>query len=206
MTDKITEVPQFPELVFDEIPHVYKLNGIVIPSVSNIMEPLNRAKYDGISESTLNRAADKGTAVHNSIENFIKFDFVDIPPEHAGYFDAFMDWWNATKPVVVGSEVRMYHKLMGYAGTCDLLCYIGDELHLYDYKSTYAVSEMTCGVQLEAYSQALASHGIKVRKKHILHLKKDGKFKDIEFPVNDASRWRVFGACKTVYDYLGSCK
>lgn len=201
MTDKILTVPEFTELVFDETPHIYLLDGIQIPSVSNVMEPLNRVKYDGISEKTLERAADKGTAVHNGIENFLKFNIIDIPPEHRGYMDAFLDWWELMKPVVVGSEIRMYHKIMRYAGTCDLLCYIGDELNLIDYKSTYTVSEMTCGVQLEAYAQALASHGIEVARKRILHLKRDGAYKVFDFPVKDAVRWRVFGACKIVYDY-----
>lgn len=202
MTDKIMTVPDFPELVFDEVPHIYLLDGIQIPSVSNVMEPLNRVKYDGINEKTLERAAEKGTAVHNAIENYLKFGFIDIPPEHQPYMDAFLDWWKLMNPVVVGSEIRMYHRLMRYAGTCDLLCYIEDELNLIDYKTTYTVSEMTCGVQLEAYAQALASHGIKVARKRILHLKRDGSHKFIEFPANDAVRWRVFGACKTVYDYV----
>ena len=82
MTDKTIRLPEFPELVFDEEPHIYLLDGVQIPSVSNIMEPLNRAKYDGISERTLDRAAEKGTIVHNAIENFLKFDIVDIPSEH----------------------------------------------------------------------------------------------------------------------------
>lgn len=201
MTDRIESVPRFPELEFDEAPHIYRLNGIQIPSVSNIMEPLNKAKYDGISENTLSRAADKGTAVHNSIENWLKFGFVDIPSEFKGYLNGFFDWWNEVKPEMVGSELRLYHKIMQYAGTADLLCYINGELTLIDYKSTYSVNEMTCGVQLEAYAQALASHGIRVGRKSILHLMKTGNHKVYDFKANDAARWRVFGACKTVYDY-----
>ena len=199
--DKIL-APEFPELTFDETPHIYLLNGHQIPSVSSVMEPLNRAKYGGISEKTLETAAEKGTAVHNAIENYLKFGFIDIPPEHQMYMDAFLEWFNGAKPEVVGSEIRMYHKLMRYAGTCDLLCYIEGKLALVDYKSTYTVSEMTCGVQLEAYAQALASHGIKVDWKLILHLKRDGKNAVHEFPQGDVKRWHVFGACKTVYDYV----
>lgn len=65
---------------------------------------------------------------------------------------------------------------------------------------------MTCGVQLEAYAQALASHGIKVEQKKILHLKKDGRYDDRSYPANDAQRWRVFGSLKCVYDYIQSYK
>lgn len=201
MTGKEVCIPEFPELVFEEMPHIYLLNGEKIPSVSNIMEPLSGAHYSGVSEKTLDHAAERGTNVHNAIEIYLKFGIVDIPEESRGYLDAFLKWHKDAKPELVGSEIRMYHKLLRYAGTCDLLCCIGEKLVLVDFKTTYTVSEMTCGVQLEAYSQALSSHGVKVDEKRILQLKKDGKYKEYSFPVNDAQRWRVFGACKTVYDY-----
>lgn len=200
MADRIT-APQFPELDFKEEPHIYLLDGVQIPSVSAIMEPLSRAKYDGINEAVLQKAADRGTAIHNAIENYVLYGIVDIPQDFKPYIDAFLDWWDLAKPDAVGTEIRMYHKLMNYAGTCDLLCYIGGELNLIDYKSTYAVSEKLCGVQLEAYRQALKSHEIEIARKRILHLKKDGKHRVVEFPTEDGARWRVFGACKTVYDY-----
>ena len=195
-----------PGLQFEETKHIYTLNGLVIPSVSTIMEPLNADKYAGISSSTLDNAANRGSAVHDCIENFIKFDFIDIPPEHRLYFDGFMEWWNEAKPEVIGPEIRMYHKLLRYGGTGDLLAIINDKRVLIDYKSTYVVSDMTCRVQLEAYAQALASHGFKIDEKMILHLKKDGTAVPKTYPANDAEAWRVFGSLKCVYDYLQSYK
>lgn len=88
-----------------------------------------------------------------------------------------------------------------YGGTIDLLCEIGGLLELIDFKTTYSLLEMTCGVQLEAYSQALISHGITPQRKHILHLKKDGKWSFREFPAKDPARCRVVGALKCLYDY-----
>lgn len=202
-SDKIT-IPDLKELEFDDESHTYRLNGIVIPSVTTVMEPLSAEKYKGISSATLNNAANKGTEVHNAIENWIKFGFEDISPEHKGYFDGFKEWWSRRKPTVIGSELRIYHKLLRYGGTLDLLCYIDGKLTLVDFKSTAVLSDMLCGVQLEAYAQALASHGIKVEKKRILHLKNDGKWSDPEFAANDSFRWRVFGSLKCVYDYIQS--
>lgn len=54
---------------------------------------------------------------------------------------------------------------MRYAGTADLVAYIDSELTLVDYKTTYTISDMTCGVQLEAYAQALENMDVKVQKK-----------------------------------------
>lgn len=108
------EVPELPELTFDEASHIYRLNGEIIPSVSELMEPLKDQCYGGISKRTLENAAIKGSAVHNSIENWIKFGIDDIPSEHRGYFNGFVEWWKQYKPRVFGSEVRIYHKLMRY--------------------------------------------------------------------------------------------
>ena len=73
---------------------------------------------------------------------------------------------------------------------------------LIDFKSTYSVSEMTCGVQLEAYVRALMTMGVEAKAKKILHLQKTGRFKYIDFKMNDIERWRVFTALKTVHDYI----
>ena len=202
MIPTMIKLPNLSELSFTDEDHIYRLNGVIIPSVSAVMEPLSMAKYKGISESTLDRAANKGTSVHNAIENYIKFGIDDVSPEHRGYFDGFLDWLDEKKPVFVSSEFQCYHKLMMYGGTLDLLCIIDGKLNLIDFKSTSVLSDMLCGVQLEGYSQALASHGIKVDKKRILHLKKDGKWSDPEYPASDPLRWRVFGSLKCVYDWI----
>lgn len=198
------KLPEIPELTFDEESHIYRLNGIAIPSVTTIMEPLSQAEYGTVDRRTLDEAANKGTAVHNAIENWFKFEIEDLNPEYMGYFEGFKEWWNERNPVLVGSEIRTYHKLMRYAGTVDLLAFIDGELNLIDFKTTYKLVDKNCGVQLEAYSQALASHGIKVANKRILHLKKDGTWDDPQFPAADANRWRVFGSLKNVYDYIKS--
>lgn len=76
--DMTVEVPELPELTFDEASHIYRLNGDIIPSVSKLMEPLKDQCYGGISKRTLENAAIKGSAVHNSIENWIKFGIDDM--------------------------------------------------------------------------------------------------------------------------------
>ena len=77
--DNIT-IPDFDELQFDDDKHIYKLNGIEIPSVTTIMKPLSNAEYNGISENTLRKAAEKGTAVH-AAEMWAKFKIEDRPSQ-----------------------------------------------------------------------------------------------------------------------------
>ena len=44
--------------------------------------------------------------------------------------------------------------------------------------------------------------GVEAKAKKILHLQKTGRFKYIDFKMNDIERWRVFTALKTVHDYI----
>ena len=86
------EIPQFPELEFEEQKHIYTLHGMELPSVTKIMQPLSSFIYSRVDARTLNAAADKGTIVHNACENFIKFGIVDILAGYSGYMDAFLKY------------------------------------------------------------------------------------------------------------------
>ena len=198
------EIPALPELEFDEGSHVYRIGSEILPSVTTLMKPLSDKHYKAIPDYVLEKAASRGSAIHNAAENWINFGIEDIPQEYRGYFDAFRDWWDKYKPTVIGSELRLYHKLLRYAGTADLVCRIGDELWIIDYKSTSVLSEMLVRVQLEAYAKALESFGVKVHRKGALHLKKDGSWAFPGFDAGDSAAWRVFGSLKTIHDYVRS--
>ena len=195
-------IPEMDGLTFDSNAHLYSLNGVTIPSVTQLMKPLSDSEYGGIDPKHLEIAAARGTAVHEAIENYIKFGIMDIPPEFHGYVDGFQEWWESQRPTVVASELRFYHKYMWYGGTADLLAEINGELSLIDFKTTSKVIHSSCAVQLEAYAQALQSHGIKVKAKYILHLKPDGRWVFLPFTTNDLESWSVFDALKTVYNYI----
>lgn len=137
-------------LTFDDRRHIYRLKGIELPSVTQVMKPLSDETYRSVEPRVLNRAADKGTAVHNAIENYISFGIEDIDPEFSGYFTAFLRWYREFNVKPIASEYRLYHKFMGYAGTADLICDIGGQLHLVDYKTTQQIEEMLVKVQLKA--------------------------------------------------------
>ena len=196
------ELPNTPELSFLESTHTYTLYGQKIPSVTQLMAPLNASVYGGINTDVLNKAADRGTEVHQAAENYANFGIEDISPEHRGYFDGFRKWFDEVKPVVVSTEFQTYHKYLIYGGTVDLLAYIDDMLYVIDYKTTYRVDKMLTRVQLEAYKQALLSHGIPVTRKAVLHLLPDGKAKLQEYEPDDTEAWDVFGSLVNVNNFI----
>ena len=203
--DKIM-IPELPELEFEENGHIYKLDGAVIPSVTTIMNPLSQSLYGGIDETVLNAAAERGTAVHNAIENYTLFGIDDIAPEYSGYLAACKAWYSEFSPKPIASECKVYHRILRYAGTADMLAIIDGKLILIDFKTSSSVNKMLTGVQTEAYAKAYESHGINVDGKAILHLKKNGKFSWVYYDRNDSASWDVFGALLTVFNHIEKYK
>lgn len=200
------ETKDFPELKFDEGRHIYCLNGIIIPSVTTVMRPLSEAHYSGINEAVLNRAAGRGNAVHNAIDNLVRFDILDISPEFSGYLTAFQAWMRDYEVKPLATETRTYHKLLRYAGTADMGCEERGINTLVDFKTTSVVAPMLCGVQLEAYKRAQESHGVKYDQEIIVQLKNDGTYKrHTQFPPR-VECWKVFGSLLNVYGFSQNYK
>ena len=61
------EIPQFPELTFEEERHLYYLNGLEVPSVTTLRKPLSSDFYSTVDPEVLNKAAKRGTAIHNAV-------------------------------------------------------------------------------------------------------------------------------------------
>lgn len=196
------EIPDFPELTFREGDHTYKLRGYTLPSVSKIMKPLSNAHYGNTDKEMLHRAATRGTSVHEAVENYLLFGIEDIKPELRGYFEGFKKWIESANPTPIKTECRVYHKLLNYAGTADLPCYIDGKATLVDFKTTATIAQMLTRVQLEAYRQAFLSHGIKFERKIIIQSRKDGSYKCEEYQTEDMESWKVFTELLDVYRYI----
>ncbi len=197
------QIPRFDELTFEENRHIYRLGDAVIPSVTTLMKPLSETIYGTIDKEVLDKAARKGTAVHSAIETYSNFGIIDIDAENKPYFDGYLKFEDEHKVNLCGSEIKLYHKELMYAGTADMIAEVDGQLTLIDFKTSYSVSDMLCGVQLEAYNRALKSRDIdfKIQQKLIVHLKKNGEYALHSFKVNDVECWKVFTSLVTIYNY-----
>lgn len=52
--------------------HTYLYEGVVLPSITQVLKVKFGGKYDGIPKATLERAAERGSEVHKAIEDFEK--------------------------------------------------------------------------------------------------------------------------------------
>lgn len=195
-------IPRLPELSFEENIHTYRLDGLIIPSVTTLMKPLSQAYYGGIDGKVLGRAADRGTLVHSAIDLYCRFGIVDIEPELEGYFEAFRSWAKDYDVKPYATETRTYHKSLLYAGTVDMSCSERGVDTLADFKTTASYSPMLCGVQLEAYDRAQESHGVKYKNRAIIQLKKDGTYcRHTDFPPRTEC-WRAFTSLLNVSQFI----
>lgn len=200
------EIPEFTELSFEEERHIYKLDGVEIPSVSTIMKPLSASLYDGVDDEVMRRAQERGTAVHNAIENYLKFGIVDIAEEYQGYMDAFLSWYGENDVKPLATESRVYHKTLRYAGTADMPAIVNGQVICVDFKTSSSVNKMLTGIQLEGYAKAYESHGVNFDGKAILHLKNNGKYSWVHYDKNDIESWDVFGALLKIYSHTRKYK
>lgn len=83
-------------------------------------------------------AADRGTYVHNWIEEFVRTgEQPDMPINETlkEVIESFLSWWNRTKIKPITPEIKLCSPSMGLAGTADLLCEIDGKLTIVDWKT-----------------------------------------------------------------------
>lgn len=194
-----------PQLFFEEESHTYTLRRagfaeIILPSVTQIMEPLEQKAYGGISERIMDTAADRGTRLHRSVEQFLKYAFRNVDDDCAGYFDGFLKFMEQHKDwKPVHSEFRFYHPALLYAGTCDLLFTTPKGTVLVDLKTTAQAHKKMWGVQLAAYQQGIEAFDkpLKIDATMVLQMSADGHY----MLHNIEADFSTFLACYTIFNF-----
>lgn len=194
-------------LTFDELSHTYRWDGEVVPSVTQILRPLDAATLDAIPSLTLKVAAQRGVAVHRACE-FLdqgRLNERSIDPRIAGYVDAWRKFRREAEFVAAYSELRLYHPKWGYAGTIDSVGVIGRNCTpaIVDRKTSLAFYP-SVGPQLAAY---LALHptvgpdwGDRVpRLRFSVRLMADGEYELKQF--SDADDLTVFQSLLNVRNW-----
>lgn len=170
-------------LEYDDTTHTYLVNGVIVPSVTQVMQVKFGNKYEGIKSDVLNRAAERGTAIHKAIENYCKG--MDDGSKEVHNFNFLMNYYKI-KPVK--NEVPiilMVDNQPVIAGRLDLVLQENDTLSLADIKTTSQLDKEYLAYQLNLYRLGyMQSYGEKIDKLYGLHLRGD-KRKLVELPINE---------------------
>lgn len=166
-------------LEFIEETHTYLLDGVVIPSVTQILDILGG--YEVIPKAVLQKAADRGTAVHKATElsDLGELDYSDLDDEILGYLMGWHKFLDDKKPELVAIEHRTHHDGFKYAGTLDRELILDGYLSVLDIKSSFRLMPTTAP-QTAAYMEAVNWHrkskSDHIKRRYGLRLTKDGQY------------------------------
>lgn len=183
-------------LLFDEAAHTYTWNGVVVPSVTQVLKPLTN--YGMIPADKLEIAWQKGNAVHKMVELHAKGDLDEatLPEWMRPVFEKWLRFCDDTGFKIIESERQVYHPAYGYAGTLDLIGMIGegDEFPLIDVKRSFFAGPVI-GMQTAAYAEAyIAETGDKrIKTRYALKLNEAGPYR-LE-PFADKKDFNDFITC-----------
>lgn len=180
------------DLQFDAASHIYRLNGRRLPSVTQVLQPLEM--LDGIPADVLEHARIRGQRVHEAMALLVRddLDWSSLDPELVPYIEGGKRFLDESGLTVIASELRVGCARIRCAGTLDLLAHWRNSEAVIDFKATAAIPP-TVGPQCAAYDRLYQSmYGGKPRKRYCVQLKPN----DYRVhPLTDPADWSIFQSC-----------
>jgi hypothetical protein len=174
---------------FDET-HTYLYDGLMLPSVSQILGTKYRNEYASVPPAVLNNAAQRGTAVHKAIENYNNSGY-DDGSEAVRNFKFLQKQYGFE---VLDSElpIVIFKDDMPIAcGRLDMTMFIDGQIGIADIKTVSTLNKEKIAYQLNLYRIGLMqSFGVDAQFLKIIHLR-DGIRKVIDSPVNEDVTWEL---------------
>jgi hypothetical protein len=183
------------QLLFFDEGHKYTLDGEELPSVSELTRFISREIYGDVGQFNLDRAADRGTAVHKATELLDKYGTVEIDEDISPYLKAYIAFRKEHKCEWQKIEYATHHPENLYAGTLDRVGTVDGKLAILDIKTSSTIQKPLYTAQLNLYREMLPDP---IEQLIILHLRKDGTYKLIDIPIEDT----LADACVTLHEAL----
>lgn len=171
-------------LEFSEASHTYLLDGIIVPSVTQVLFRKFPEEYARVSQETLAAAAERGTAVHKSIENYCKGQ--DDGSEAVWDFKR-LEKRAELKPIYNEIPVIIDGRI---AGRVDMVATIQGEKAVADIKTTATLNKEKLALQLNLYKIGVEQcMDIVITKLYGIHIR-NGKAKLVEVPILEGNEWK----------------
>lgn len=193
-------------LQFDEEKHQYSDGGIIIPSVTYLLEKYNMTDYGDVLPHILEHGRQLGSVVHRVTELHDKrtLDYSTIDPEALVYLPAWVNFLKVSALEITHIEPRLYSKAYGFAGTPDRIGVLKGKTCVIDIKTPKAFHRAT-GPQTAGY-KILAREvlGIRIQKRYGVLLSNNGIFRI--FPCDSNLDESAFLACLTLERWINNGK
>lgn len=178
-----------------------------MPSATTILDVINKPELNEwrlrigaqAAHERMTVAAERGTSIHSLVSDWIDGRTVEaVNADHEGALHGYINWADKAQPTALESEVFLYSKAHGYAGTADIICRLDGELWVVDLKTSKVISP-SYGLQLRAYEQALFEQRGEHARTAVLQLTDKNKagyrFKELSAPLD------VFLGAKAIFDW-----
>lgn len=138
---------------FDACTHTYKIDGMVVPSVTQVLSILE--DWSQVDHPTLSAAAEFGTHVHIAcdLDNKGILNEGELDPSLLPYLSSWRRFVGESEVHVITGELQVASRVHRYAGTLDALIEWRGAICVLDIK-TGATVPHTAGPQLAAYELA----------------------------------------------------
>jgi hypothetical protein len=169
------------DLLFEPDTHEYRHHGLVVPSVTQVLEPL--VDFSRVPEHVLDYARERGQAVHLACQLYDEddLDIASLDPVIVPYLEAWIKFKADTKFEVLGIEQQYVHPVHRYAGTIDRRGIMGitGERAILEIKAVAKLSPVT-GLQTAGYKElverqtaepGLARYSVRLRDNGLYELK-----------------------------------
>lgn len=149
-------------LEFLENEHLYLKNGILVKSVTQILELIFPDKYKNVDKEILNKKAEFGTQGHAIIEHLDlnntdiveNLNLMGYSEELIQCIEEYINLCKTFKIEPLEHEKKVSYEYL-YAGTLDLIANVDDIESLCDIKFTYKCDKEYLSWQLGMYALAL---------------------------------------------------
>lgn len=179
---------------FDEASHTYRVGGVVVPSVTQLLKPLY--DFSSIPPNVLAAKANLGTRVHKAcdLDEDGLLDEATVDDVVGSYLSAWRLFKAESGAVVLSSEQRVFHKSLRYCGTLDRIIDVGGNAMLIDIK-TSAEIHPAVGPQTAGYAMALGQN----LARGVVQLRPDGsyRFRELADPADAA----IFSSCLLIHKF-----
>lgn len=139
------------QIEFDAPTHTYRIQGIEVPSVTQVLAPLD--SFAGCPLAALEHASTRGRFVHQAMALLVRdrLDWASLDDELLPYVQAGDSFLNEQDLTVIASEMQLGSTLLRVAGTLDLVALWKEREALFDFKATASLPP-TVGPQTAGYA------------------------------------------------------
>lgn len=184
-------IPAIPVDGFDPVKHEYRRNGVLIPSVTQVLARAGICDFSFVDEETRIHSMNRGKSVHwmLQLEDEGSLNYREVPKGLRGYRKAYLTWKRRSEFHAIWIEYGFVSDF-GYAGTMDRAgsfpastMYSKGSSAVLDFK-TGAIPDWS-RLQLCAYSLAVDPRPAIARtiRRIALSLRPDGTYTVKEYPL-----------------------